>query len=1464
MKQLTAGYIIDNLLYTIGKDSEKLESAKELAKWLSHFQVNSKTRFEENEITLPSNFAVLINLLQRGTPTRLNKFALDRIVENSKYLGYNAEKEFSINVNFQNIKGDIGSFLFRCLHIIDPRINRQSLGKNYQQSWEELGSKFEEGFIYDGFPRSLDANVKNEGNAVIQLLSAQREISNIIKDNIDTNSIEDKLRQNFVEQRTDFSIEFPYTQKDSANGLVIEIDGRQHKQDNQKGLDDLRDKAVSQCNWERTVRITTDDFGTHTFHQKAKRIRQSIHNDYVNNCIKNYKHPLWEKPIGLELLEISLIPFAIARIQRLLLEAMIHDRLNRDAKVWNIAVLERDVPCAKLAIDDLSKLIEKINELSDDPIILPKIHLTVFNTQEFYKSNFQFAEANDISAFNTQTLYDLVIDIAILERSDRPEIILSNAPEIISIRSIHYIDCERKIKTGELLKYKPFCIKNDNTGKWEISNNDVHKSLEYLLQSIFRKNTFWEGQLPIINHALQCKSVIGLLPTGGGKSLTYQLSALLQPGICLVIDPIKSLMQDQVDGLNKNFIDSCVYINSGNKGEVKRKMIAEMAKGKAMFVFISPERLQMKDFRDRLSEMHHSKLFFSYCIIDEAHCVSEWGHDFRTAYLRLGENARLLCKTKNLKTLPLFGLTATASYDVLADVQRELTGNDPDSALTEDSIIRSEYTMRDELQYFIESIELENKAYTDYWALRNAIGKSKQDIVLNLVEEIPKTIESIQDGVLRNIGDFNSNLKHIQIPNYQANKFYKKKNAGLVFCPHRSGIYGVTDKHTAKVEERNGYYDKLQSKPEIQAGYFMGSRNGQADSDEKEIMNNQNDFINNKLNLMVATKAFGMGIDKGNIRYTIHINYPNSIESFVQESGRAGRDKKLALSYILFNGKQVELIKEGKKNFDHDLRTNTYFHEISFKGEEKEYAILDELLGEIHFPTRIFEIENVILINFDLEVKCGLWPKEKPTRLYINLEFKKTFGYIDLRPLKTFDAGTIDKKQSDVILPFVEHFIKSNKEGNTIDWILNSVPKTGIEGVLEKTQNGKDFEVLVGFYNNIKDRVKLLSKWLSNVIHNKFDDTEVYQAKANSPDATAFIENICNKYQEFEKGKELDFQKKCIARDMAKGNPSGYAFNQFQNLYNGLRDKADTEKAIYRLITLGVIDDYTVDFKNQTFTLVGKKKDTTVYGNNLKSYLLKYYSEQATKAKLTELSKSKESPNIRSYLKFLLHFIYTNIKRKREQSIKDMKSACENALVNQQEEPSWLKEYMNLYFNSKYARRGYCFENENGEKIEASLVDKTNEKKIDRLDIVWFFIKVIDDDISGGSEIDNLKHLRGACVRMESQVAESFSIKMLNAYTLYMLEPNQKKSLIEAEELLTDAFTIIESKEQHLAEPDLRQVFDKFVDELEKRKPTILDDIRQQGQSLDFDNIRLGSTLEPLKNLNNTLQHINHKLNSYG
>lgn len=1468
MKQFQAGYILDGLQDVFEKKSSKQVAFKELSKWCSYFTLESKSKFEETDIHYPSNIAILVNLLQRGIPTKLNKYAFDFIIEKSGIPKYDDENDSSIVVQY-DLNPETKDLIFRSLHLIEPRLDVQTQKQNYEHSWENLGSNYEENFVFDALPYSLGKN----GAAFIQLLATQRTISSITKDIIDLQNIQSRVRINFEQQRTDFSIQFPYP-SDEAKGIVIEIDGSQHNSPEQVFLDTERDRNVAEAGWHNTLRIKTSEFGNQQFINKIRNILvPAVRNDYVQNCINNFVKPIWETEQGKNVIQFCLIPFAIARLQRALLEAIAHGRLHLDAEKWKIAVLERDVPCAHLAISDLIKLTEVLSCLFGSSLVLPKIDLSVFSTQEFINSNYHISNPQLISKFDTTEPFDLIIDISVLERFNNYGNIPSNSNEAITIRSIHYIDTKRRTATSDLIKYRPFCINHTENGMWVVEDFRAKEGLEYLLQSLFRKKSFREGQLPILHNALQCKSVIGLLPTGGGKSLTYQLSALLQPGICLVIDPIKSLMKDQVDGLNRTDIDSCIYINSTLQGEEKRKAMRKLASGEVQFVFISPERLQMEEFRILLNDMYEDGIYFSYCIIDEAHCVSEWGHDFRTAYLRLGENAIRYCKTKNLDQIPLFGLTATASYDVLADVQRELSGNDEKRRLTEDSIIRSEYSKRNELQFVIEEVTFPTGALNNIWDLKRELSVKKQARVKRLLSVIPETIDeflsnpnsvySQSDWELNEKGEQEAFYK-IQIKNYEPGEFYlNNKNGALIFCPHTRGSFGVTDKF--KINRagmpilREGYFDILSSQPEINAGYFMGSGNDSETTGitiQEESFENQDKFINNELNLMVATKAFGMGIDKENIRCTIHINYPGSIESYVQEAGRAGRDKKIALSYILFNDQEVDLPTE-EELVDHDLDINMYFHKNSFKGVAKELAVSDELLTEIYFPDRTFELENLINNEFDTNVRCNYWEGGHNKRLYINLNFREPLGYIDLNTLNGFPRSSVNPGLSARIFLLLSEYIHNLHLNEPVYlWLQRSDNQIGIEEILNSKREGDTFSITVGFYNNTKERVKTITEWLKKVVHSSFNEQIVQRMRATCTDAEAFVEEVCDNYKRFTYGKELDFEVFCSNRDLTKGNPQGTAFKMFMALYNGYRDKMDTEKAIYRLSTLGIIDDYTVNFSSNTFTLKGSKKTANEYFDNLKGYLLKYYSEKTTKAKLCNLDKIDESTPIRKALFFLVNFVYNEIQKKRQLAIHDMKTACRLGLEKGSVE---LKDYIDLYFNSKYARSGYSYYNEKGKEINASLPDLTDNGKNEDLKWVWLFMEIVEEDPKAG-QIDNIKHLRGACTRMLNNQPDNYTLLLLSAFTLYMLEYKNPRYLQEAENLLLNAFSSIQEKEVNWSDKKLEEVYNKFTFKLIDKNGDLESFMELHGFSFDFDSIMIKRLLNPLQKANSTLRNLNNIL----
>lgn len=644
---------------------------------------------------------------------------------------------------------------------------------------------------------------------------------------------------------------------------------------------------------------------------------------------------------------------AVARIQKTFIEAMISDRMDLKKDTLNILVIEDDTSVAKIAINDFVELYHHIVAMTQDysDMTLPQIN--IYGKREA----------------KTQTTYDAIIDVSIDQLCNPEEVVFSkykaNNDCYFIVRSSKSVYAERFLYTTERIKYKPL-VEKDTQGNYH-NIEDVCGHLRYFLNLIFRKEDFRPGQLPILSRALQLKSVIGLLPTGGGKSLTYQLAAILQPGVTLVVDPLRGLMKDQYDGLLKTGIDCISYINSDitkDREERERRENA-LTGSQIQIMFLSPERLSIHRFREVLRSMRESDVFFAYGVIDEVHCVSEWGHDFRLAYLHLGRNLFNYVLPKEVEGednhISLFGLTATASFDVLADVERELSGSNSYS-LEDDATVRYENTNRLELQYYIYPVDASaaDKA--------RKVDEIKEDLVLNAINDATEKIQEIQnDDSISEIKKRFLERENIsdegKIAEVNSTDLYTDVNedwytarhtdvAGIVFCLRAN---------------KDGKPDVKLSVPTVANTLREHNINRISTYKGGDDTSCQDDFLAGETNLMVATKAFGMGIDKPNVRLTVHLNYPGSLESFVQEAGRAGRDKKMALATIMYSPKTYPVINARTRQWSHfsaDYTNNKFFYDSNFLGEEFELYVMELLMNGLNIRISNEEIPGIETLKY--------------------------------------------------------------------------------------------------------------------------------------------------------------------------------------------------------------------------------------------------------------------------------------------------------------------------------------------------------------------------------------------------------------------------------------------------------------------------------------------------------------------
>lgn len=1342
MIQLQAGYIIDSIAEYLTKSFGK-EKTDGLLKQLSYFDVDIEISTKK-EIQNPEQIIfVANNLISRGLPTRISLKLEQTILDTLKVGTLNKKHSEIGSIKYDlNIPESFGKMLFRAIHIIEPRILLSQINRLKIDSWENhLGSEFEEDFLYDKLP-----NIVNP--FWTQIIETQRELENILKYSATTeNEIERFLSGSinlFNEQMVDFSIEFPY-QIYNQRGIIIEVDGSQHEDKIQKTVDENRDNATEKVKWKRAIRIKTKEW--HLITDKLNFFKELENEEYFQMLKINYFEPLYKNQDGQTALQLLLVPFVIARIQKVIVDLLLNNQLDLAKTEWNIAVIERDITGSKLAIDDFIELLDNLFKLKGEIFNLPKINLFVENTDEFKQASLCW-----INPIDKKIRYDLFIDLSILQRSFLQPLDKSIDAKIkVKVRSSHSPKTSRRFFTTDLIKYKALGKKNKKENRF-IENTSQVKYLEKFIQDIFRKTSFRPGQVEIINRAIQTKNVIGLLPTGSGKSLTYQLTVLLQPGIAIIIDPIKSLMKDQYEGLIRNRIDCSVYINSSLNQKGRQLAIAKINNAMTLFAFISPERLQDDTFRKKIIETSNfNKNYFSYCIIDEAHCVSEWGHDFRTSYLRLGDNARNYCKTKIGDDIPFFALTATASYDVLADIQREL------KILEDNAIVRLEKSDRPELQFEVKEVvaDIQPKHGLGF-SNTKALGEAKQAKLISEILGMPQTYQSFIANK-KIINEAHTHGLNIVPDDLIINDFFDKKgddnNAGLVFCPHRKWYFGVIDNATSISQN-------IQS---ISVGTFMGSNGDERRDEPNEI--SQDGFIQNKIDLLVATKAFGMGIDKPNIRYVIHFNYPSSIESYYQEAGRAGRDRKIAIGVILFNQQEVEIenivqkvtengeiteeFESYRTSIDRDLLHS--FHRNNFKGIAKEKILLAELLTEIKFPTRriINQLEDSIIEKFGILLQLRTYTNNNGRLvLYLNPNYGSIYLDTDNLP---FYPGNDATTQTSQIASFIKDFVLSNKPNSqsVFDWLnqfTQSSKQDGIEKLLENPSNPDEFIVVIPFTNNTKEQIAIHIQ--SSGIH--ITESMVDDAQKFCQDIDTFIINLEKQYSKFNNWGTVS-----IPSELKQS---------LKSLFFQIREEQDTFKAIYRLSIIGVVDDYTVDYKSDTISAHISKKKKGHYTKQLKKYLLQYNSVEKVEERLNRLEFYKGNSEIQKCLGFLIKFIYEEIAEQRKEAIKAMEEACKIGL--QEDGNLRFKEFIDLYMNSKYARPEYLpADTEKGLKEDFEIVKKYMELvRIDR-----------------GGEINNLKHLRGASTVLLVQRPDNFVFILLKAFTVFIIEKENDVFIKEAQ-----------------------------------------------------------------------------------
>jgi len=982
-----------------------------------------------------------------------------------------------------------------------------------------------------------------------------------------------------LQSRVDFAFQI------GAVNWIIEIDGIQHQEPGQMELDKRRDKLLQKHGW-KILRVSTDvlhaDLPNWLQQQVASASREeqatlNIHKQgSVAELVRN-------SSIHALALQTIIHPHAVHACLRGLSQLIYHQVLDT-IKKQRILVIEEDLSVFQPALHILKKIWTNLNQIAPDTPPWPEMEVEIIHQSE-QSSKFSGHEEWIRSVSTPSGNYDLIISFsALLNSGTYGSLEKKHFPDHlenrVAFRRAIGFRKEQSLQWSEPLQYDLADLESalntkDGDPPVDLPKNKL-SALKYFLNVIFRKRDFWDGQLRVISRLLQGKPTIVLLPTGGGKSLTYQFSGLLLPGMTIVIDPLVSLMYDQVENLHRYGIDFAECI-TGNMTPIKKdRVVKRMEKGELGFVFVSPERLQIKDFRDQLQTVV-SQFPVSLAVVDEAHCISEWGHDFRPSYLHLPRNLQRHCSNDRSRIPTLVGLTGTASFAVLTDIQLEMQIN------SEDAIVLPRSFDRKELQFEVKSVPMSAK------------GSALKTLRMQLPRRLqtnPQTFFNIQ-------GD--------------------RTNSGIIFCPHVNGSLGITEVAKA-VGHRN---------------FFGGSKPKSFSGDHTDWSNHktrtQQEFKQNQIQELVATKSFGMGIDKPNIRYTIHFTVPQSVEAFYQEAGRAGRNGRAnyALCSIIYSD----------DNWDAALDILN----------ERDHQEAMARLQEVHWADR-----------------------------------------------------------GDILVQL---------------WLM---------------------------LNSYKGR-------------------------------------------EQEKTSTLQFWEKWFARAFS-GNPKGSTKTQ-EIVYHRDSDREKYERAIFRLMLLGVLDDYTINWHKKAFSVVVRNATPEEIKQNLRLYLLQYKFEDFVDDAVAKMNEQSLTQALESAISIMVDFVYDEIVAKRKQALRTMGELCRNFRSDQDFRDAILSYLQESEFSDQLRQ----WVNQSFDSIGIESIHELMEKVTTQ---------------------DELKRLIGTTRRMLDEDPQNISLRYLSlcARAQSATEPD--------ESILQETVTLVKqilNKDNYIAGPESLLVH--LLEDVESRRPKISEEI---------------------------------------
>ncbi len=1193
MYQLQAGYFSQALLENFKNDiySHYIES---IIKYLSYFEVQSNKNLDISEDADPA--AVIVNnIISRGLPTIPSCFVEDLL---STTFLKTKKKNYGISFKYEFINDELRELILRALFIIDPRLTANKLKEVINFTDEE--AQLKQKFLFEFIPVEI-------GEYFIQLLSINRSLKSVFEHT----SIASQMNVEVFDEIIDFAIENPFVEND-VKGLLIDLKKYEPIENIDYLQEEKKNELLRKINWKGILRITD----TSTADENAQEVINFTFSKYFDFLRKNFTSPLYRTQAGLDALQLALTPLEIARIQKIIVSLILSGNLSLNADEWKIAIIERDIPGAFIALEDLKQHFNRLFLLEGKGRKFPKIDLTIY-----YEEDFENAELNilyqgkifPIAEFDDSQNYDLIIDSSIFRRanfdiSQTPQ----NASVVIKSRSSEFVRSVRYFPTAENIAYE-FSINKDRK-----QTEEIKATLNFFLRNIFRQSSFSYQQFIFLEKALKLNNTLANLPFTASKTLLYQLTSLLQPGLSIIITPVDALMKDQIDNLRNYYIDAVSYFSPATTDIYERyKALSKFKNAQSIFNFIDADRFHLFEVREIFNSFKINNYHISYFVIDEAHCISEWSHDFRYVYGALPSNIAKL----NYDNASIIALTATASYDVIFELKQKLNIKDENVLQIENDFSRFNFK-------FIKINYSSEPQSAEY--LASELRIKKQDQLLKYVRGQKKTL-----------------------------------------------VY-----HYAPLAFKNAL---LNLNPDEKADVFCGSffEKGIIISalTAKKSFYNYLKFKNNELDILIARNSFGIGMNKTDIRKIYFSDFPFSIEEFIQQINRGGRDRQQVDIFIFYSPSPIQMklvhynVDEAKveKNVVQQESPaefaiyNTMSNTI-YLNPLKENIIVNELLNFITYPTE--QIQDILIrrikYQFDLWITLLPQPIINPNMLYVYDEHNQSLGYIDFTEDKiVIEAPAHKRELAEKVLYFLKYDIEKIVDNGIeifkfLDEEISNSPVEGIAKQLLNMNIGEQRSLTIEFYNNVHT---LLQKRLLQSFDKTISFNQIIDIYENSYDFSQFLKKL-----EWKINLKLDKYPDVIeiAREV---------FLKFRNFNQTLF-------ALYRLMSVGIIDDFIIDYHNQQFTVIFTKKTDTEIINNVHKKIKAFITKNKTFEVYEKIPKAKGYTIAEKAVNYYIAFVHNFIYKKRTKAFDVFWDIAVN--ISNSDDLKEFKSFLYNYFTARY------------------------------------------------------------------------------------------------------------------------------------------------------------------------------------